>query len=82
MKTLLDVLVPAFFLSVGVPCLLAPRHMQRFVLSFNARFGHIEAPDGFRRSSKYLGRLRLIGILMVLFGLFAAFDKQITHLVI
>jgi hypothetical protein len=80
--TLLDALLPAFFLLVGVPCLVTPRHMQRFVLSFNARFGYTEPMGGFRRSPQYLRRLRLIGSLMVFAAALAAFSKDLARLVI
>ncbi len=62
-----------FFLLVGVPCLFFPRQMQRFVLAFNERFGHVEPPSGFRRTPQYLRRLRLIGAVCVLVALLYAF---------
>jgi hypothetical protein len=80
--TMTDVLLPAFLLLVGIPCLFTARQMQRFVLSFNERFGHVEPADGFRRSPKYLGRLRLIGLIMVCAAALTAFAKEIASLVI
>ena len=82
MTTVMDALLPAFFLLVGLPCLFTPRQMQRLVLRFNARFGKVEPTDGFRRSRKYLGRLRLIGVLMVSAAVVTAFTNQIARLVI
>ena len=80
--TFWDALVPGFFLVVGVPCLVVPRQMQRFVLGFNERFGYVEGPDGFRRSAKYLWRLRLIGAIAMLSAAIAAFSEHLARLVI
>ena len=62
----IDAILPTYFLFIGVPCLLIPRKVQSFVISFNARFGCHEAPDSFRRSEKYVIRLRNLGAFTIL----------------
>ena len=63
-----DAIFPIFCLLVGVPCLLTPRQVQRFALAFNEKMGHREELNSFRRSEKYVGRLRKLGFLTILGG--------------
>tara|TARA_R110002096_G_scaffold433727_1_gene653165 strand:- start:541 stop:825 length:285 start_codon:yes stop_codon:yes gene_type:complete len=54
-----------FLLLIGVPCLLAPKGVQKFVLTLNARFGYFEPEESFRKSEKYVSRLRKLGVIVI-----------------
>jgi hypothetical protein len=79
MGTLLDALISGFFLSVGIPCLFFPRSMQSFVIAFNARRGNVEPPSGFRRTPRYVRRLRYIGIVFVVLSLMPVFLPALAN---
>jgi hypothetical protein len=42
-----------------------PRSVQSFVIRFNEKFGYIEPEDSFRKTTKYVSRLRKFGVLLV-----------------
>ena len=55
----------AILLLIGIPCLLAPRNFRNFVINFNEKFGYMESENSFRKSEKYISRLRMFGVLLI-----------------
>jgi len=46
-------------------CFIVPSSVQRFVISFNEKFGYIEPEGSFRKSEKYISRLRKLGVFVI-----------------
>ena len=60
-------LVFIIFLSfVGFSFIIWPHKVQKFVIRFNEKFGHIEPRDSFRNSEKYILRLRRFGLFAII----------------
>ncbi len=54
-----------FLFLLGVMFFTVPSNVQRFVISFNEKFGYIEPVGSFRKSEKYISRLRKLGVFLI-----------------
>ncbi len=72
----------ALLLLIGIPCFLAPRSFRDFVINFNEKFGYMEPENSFRKSEKYISRLRMFGVFLkgsaILISLIGLWKYELT----